>query len=275
MRNRGLNGYGVIALIIAIAIFGCGGGGGGGGGTSTGSSLYSNVVTLTRATGLSTAVLNSSEFYPGDTTLLTASATYASPTGSYSVTLTPSNFVVQGGTTVGSVDSAGNFTLSATPNTIATVTASSVAGTITWNIHVLPQPTNPIVTGLVRANDVSNSPLAGVIVNLFDATNAQVASGTSGSDGQFSISTPSSATYFKVDLSQVASASETFYPYYYYGTGEYDSTNALCKVSLPTFTTPHRYVLGHDLVVPVKTILSPSGGILPPPPPPAACFNSP
>ena len=248
----------VLALGLAL-LFGCGGGGGGGSSTSSG-------PITTGYTQYGVTAATPPTLSPGDQVTLTASVTIGGVTSA----LTPYNFVVQGGSTNGTVTTAGLLTAGSgiAAGTIYTVTANTNDGPASWTFTGGAPLTQPVIIGIVEASATSGA-VAGATITAFDAHGNTVGTATSGANGIFSMPVTDTATQFGVTIGGVNTTLMTFYPQFGYGSAQYATTSPQCLPALPGFTLGNaHYALAYPIVLDTDVY---NDSTYPPAPPPG-CF---
>ncbi len=260
----------LLPVLVLGVIIGCGGGGGGGGGgtgstSSTSGTSTGTVTAVYKVSGASTTTAPT--LSPGDQVTLAARVTNSGVT----TAVTPYNFSVTGGTTVGTVTSSGLLTVGSgiLPGSIYSIRANSSAGPVNWTFIGSPLLTQPIIVGIVES-DASYAGVAGATITAYDTNGIAVGSGSTASDGTFSISVASTAVKFGVSLSGVDQSVDTYYTLFSYGKNNYDTVTPSCLPVLPALSTGnHRYPLSNVIYLNAHL----SGGYTYPPPAPPGCYG--
>jgi hypothetical protein len=251
----------LFSLLAVAAIIGCGGGGGSS--SSGGSVTYSNLQVEYMSSYQSSISVDPTQLTAGDSIWLEATATANDGFSTYPVVLTPTNYQVSGGSSVGTVSVNGVLTVNTSTTGAYTVTAQSPAGSLKWTFDVVPPPSTPVVKGTVLVS--GGSGVAGVIVTAYDANANAVGSATTDASGNFSLATTSAAVHFQVSLQNVDPTFATYYNDYGYGNNSFAFVTPQCLPSLPALTGGnHDYPLTYNVTLFPKTS---------PPPSPPACLN--
>jgi hypothetical protein len=256
----------LFAFLALVLVIGCGGGGGGGGNGSgdggndggNGGSFDQIVLEAVLASNPNTFV-DPANIQVGDTVQFQV-AGYKSgartvlPAGPFTTTDATNS--------VGTLSATGLFTATASSNTQFTVSTSAAGANRTRNYLV--KPTQALVSGTVV--DSNGRAVFDALVRIISGSNLIVATGRTGVDGRFRISTP--ATGATVNIDPVSLSATTYYKSFILSSKRYTTLDVACSAPLPPLGIGSTVGAGTLIVDTVRNI---GGGINVPPPPPDGC----
>ncbi len=225
----------LLVPLAGLVLASCGGGGGGGGGSTTPPPTVTMGTTISQpATFQNVAVALSVTITPAGPVSWSASSGKLSGGTGTSVLYTPS--------------AAGTFT----------VTATSLANKskfVTFKVLSVPK-TMALVKGSVRSGGKG---VAGIGIRFLNSFNTVIATGSSGSLGDFTVAVPTAAKWMTVNGATIPAA---YYNSYQYKGDWFTALVASCRAALPVLKAG---------VVTTGTDLGLAASSGSPPPPPTGC----
>lgn len=219
--------------------------------SSASPSLFATCVVKVASVGVTIDPV-STTLSPGKQTIFTGVVSGA--------TSTTVNFSATGGTIVRINNTQARYTAPSATGTY-TVTASSASDPTkkaTATVTVANLGSNTTVTGYVRV-DGSVTGVGNVQVAFFNASGTELGRVTTGADGRFSATVPSTAKRFHV----IGSSLINYYSQFTYGSLRYSALINSCSAPLPAL------VAGSTVALPSSIFVNESSE--PPPPPPNGC----
>lgn len=251
------------ALFVMFGSAACGGGGGGTSGSTDGntdgntdgSSGVTNVqiigVSGNSGVGLTNLTSGSSvqlEFVGVDSTY-------------HQIVSAGSNWSTTAPSSQATISSSGVLTIVGTSGTFS-VTGTGPNGAMSATVTIQPTA-GATVTGLVR--NINSLGIAAVDVKFYTASGALLATSTTGPNGTFRATVPTSAAGFTIDVTRAdADNNSIYYRQYSYNSFDYISGTD-CLATLPTLASGTTLTLPSPIVVAARA----SG----PPPPPTGCLS--
>ena len=253
----------LVALLIAVVVFGCGGSGGGG--TTTGTTTGTTGDTLTTAIVAESAPgvqVDPTNLQVGDSVTFRL-AQIDLTKGTYT-RLPSAGFLTtdsNGAAGILNAQSGAYLAQVATNGKTYVVSTSSLGKTYTVTYAVTPVQGR--VSGSIQ--DSNGVPVQFAVVLFFDSSSTQIGMTTASVTGAFNGSVPLSGTRF--NLQGASLNSSEYYLAFSYGAGTYGPLIKTCNAPLPTLTSGK--VAGLTAPVIVAAVSDANGTQNTPPPPPS------
>lgn len=251
--------FAFLALVLVIGCGGGGGGGGNGGGNGGNGGSFDQIILEAVLASNPNTFVDPANIQVGDIVQFQV----AGYDNGVRTVLAAGPFATTDATNaVGTLSSTGLFTATASSN--QQFTASTSAGGANRTRNYLVKPTQALVSGTVV--DSNGRPVFDALVRIINGSNLIIATGRTGVDGRFRISTP--ATGESINIDPVSLSATTYYNSFILSSKRYTTLDVVCSAPLPPLGIGSTVGAGTLIVDTVRNI---GGGINVPPPPPDGC----